>query len=136
MCAAPWGVCGRRLTNRRPHEKARNEVERLMACPQSPPCKVAQIWSNRRLCAKFCANNGLWRQLVQGSAAACSTIRCTVRSGRQCKLKNGASRRVGGRPQAPAVLLDDRTADRQAQTKSVWLGGVESLEEVFLDAGR
>jgi hypothetical protein len=48
-----------------------------------------------------------------------------LRSGWQRKLKNGAARRIGARPQAPTVLLDDRTADRQAHSR-----GPESRTEM------
>src|SRR5262249_29568526 len=65
-----------------------------------------------------------------------SPERGMVEKGRQGELEDGATRRLGGRPQPPAMGLDDRTADRQAKPQAVRLRRMEGLEEVLLNCWR
>src|SRR6202158_202296 len=52
-------------------------------------------------------------------------------AGRQRELKDRTAGLVRRRPQAAAMGLDDRTADRQSHTHAFALGGVESVEDVL-----
>src|ERR1700687_249875 len=52
-------------------------------------------------------------------------------AGRQRELKDRAAGIVRRRPQAAAVGLDDRTADRQSPAHAFALGGVDRVEDVL-----
>ena len=47
------------------------------------------------------------------------------------KLKRCAGTVIRYGPQPPAVVLDNRAADRQSHPHSLRLGGVESIEDLF-----
>src|SRR5262245_44017635 len=47
----------------------------------------------------------------------------------QQHVEGGGLRRVRRSPELPAVHLDDRAADREAEAETVLLGGEERLEE-------
>ena len=49
----------------------------------------------------------------------------------QRKLERRAGTIIGYRPKAPAVVLYNRTADRESHPHSLRLGGVESIEDLF-----
>src|SRR4029434_878707 len=49
----------------------------------------------------------------------------------QCKLKRRAGTIIWYGPQLPAVILNNRAADRQPHPHSLRLGGVESIEDLF-----
>ena len=52
-----------------------------------------------------------FRSFWMTALATMSPERGMVQMGRQGELEDGAARRIGGRPQSPAMGLDDRTAD-------------------------
>src|SRR5258705_4796103 len=51
---------------------------------------------------------------------------------RQCQMKGRAVVGVCGGPEAPAVPLDDRPADRQTHAEPARLRGVERVEEAVV----
>src|SRR5258706_8194405 len=65
------------------------------------------------------------------TAHECAASRRSVCDRRQGELKAGAAGQVRARPQASAVRVDDRTADRQAHPQTVRLRRVEGLENVL-----
>jgi len=48
---------------------------------------------------------------------------------RQGEHEDGALRRVGRGPEAASVGVNNRSADGQTHAQTLWLGGVERLEE-------
>jgi hypothetical protein len=53
--------------------------------------------------------------------------------GWQREPENGAARQMGVRPQSSAVGIDDGAADREADSHSASLGGVEGFENPVRD---
>src|SRR5262245_42379361 len=76
------------------------------------------------------------------TASSSSTIKTSLFSGGmmlilisqgECEAERDAAFEVRRRVQAPAMRIDDRLADRQAQAHSLCLGGLERLEQLRLD---
>ena len=49
----------------------------------------------------------------------------------QCELKSCAGTVIGHDPQSPAVILNDRAADRQPHFHALRFGDVESVKYLF-----
>ena len=51
-------------------------------------------------------------------------------TGRQGELKRRTFVGIRCRPQTAVVILNNRAADRESHAHSLWLGGIESIEDL------